>query len=123
MNEAELERRAIEIMQRPYHKVLHGSAAGGYFVEVLELPGCWTDGETEEEALINLREAMVGWLMTRLDHGDPIPEPLPGDAPCRSIIVPETLHSRLDRRATAAGLSTDAVAAEILAAALAVPQY
>jgi predicted RNase H-like HicB family nuclease len=26
------------------------------------LKGCWSQGETEEEAMANLREAMEGWL-------------------------------------------------------------
>jgi predicted RNase H-like HicB family nuclease len=31
---------------------------GGYSVEVPELPGCFTEGDTFEEALANAREAI-----------------------------------------------------------------
>lgn len=30
--------------------------------EVLELPGCISQGRTEAEALANIREAMTAWL-------------------------------------------------------------
>ncbi len=35
----------------------------GYFVaEVPALPGCLSQGETEEEAVANIKEAIEGWL-------------------------------------------------------------
>lgn len=35
----------------------------GYFVaEVPALPGCLSQGKTKEEALLNVREAIEGWL-------------------------------------------------------------
>ncbi|MBA4179363.1 MAG: hypothetical protein C0506_02135 [Anaerolinea sp.] len=50
----------------------------GYLGEVPELPGCVTAGETAEEALVNLDEAMAVWIESALVHGDPIPEPVAG---------------------------------------------
>lgn len=35
---------------------------GGYSVQCLELPGCISEGETREEALANIREAIEGYL-------------------------------------------------------------
>jgi antitoxin HicB len=35
---------------------------GGYSVSVPALPGCYSEGETREEALANIREAAVLWL-------------------------------------------------------------
>jgi len=35
----------------------------GFFVASCPaLKGCWSQGETEEEALTNVREAIAGWL-------------------------------------------------------------
>ena len=35
----------------------------GYFVaEVPSLPGCLSQGKTKEEALVNIKEAIQGWL-------------------------------------------------------------
>jgi antitoxin HicB len=48
---------------------------GGWFVEIPELPGCMSDGETQQEALENIEDAKKLWLDSSLAHGDPIPEP------------------------------------------------
>jgi len=48
---------------------------GGWFVEIPELPGCMSDGESQQEALENIKDAKKLWLESSLIHGDPIPEP------------------------------------------------
>ena len=35
---------------------------GGYVVSVPELPGCLTEGDTFEEAVAMIEDAMQGWL-------------------------------------------------------------
>ena len=50
---------------------------GGWVVQVRELPGCVSQGETAEEALAMIQDAMQGWLDVALEMGDPIPEPRP----------------------------------------------
>jgi len=42
--------------------VLHPEEEGGYSVEVPALPGCFSEGETLEEALVNIKEAAECWL-------------------------------------------------------------
>jgi len=42
--------------------VLEPSEEGGYTVHVPSLPGCISEGETEEEALLNIREAIELYL-------------------------------------------------------------
>lgn len=34
----------------------------GFVSHVPALPGCWSQGRTREEALVNVREAALGWL-------------------------------------------------------------
>ena len=75
MTEAEIEERARELIQRPYRMVICGEPMEGYLAEAPELPGCFTAGETPEEALTMLREAMSLWFESMLAHGEPIPEP------------------------------------------------
>jgi predicted RNase H-like HicB family nuclease len=42
--------------------VVHDAEEGGYWAEVPSLPGCVTEGETFEELLQNLYDAIEGWL-------------------------------------------------------------
>jgi len=46
--------------------------AGYYVVECPALPGCVSQGRTREEALANVREAILLSLETRKDHGLPL---------------------------------------------------
>jgi predicted RNase H-like HicB family nuclease len=43
--------------------VLHEAEEGGFWAEVPSLPGCATQGETFEELLENLYEAVEGYLL------------------------------------------------------------
>jgi predicted RNase H-like HicB family nuclease len=42
--------------------LLRPEPVGGYSVSVPALPGCYSQGETREEALENIREAAELWL-------------------------------------------------------------
>jgi antitoxin HicB len=54
--------------------IIPNSEEGGYLAEVLELPGCISEGETPEEAYRNLEDAMTGWIAASLDTNRPIPD-------------------------------------------------
>lgn len=47
---------------------------GGYVVEVPSLPGCYSQGETIEEALANIREAIELHIETMIEDGEEVPE-------------------------------------------------
>ena len=49
--------------------ILENSEDGGYTVYVPSLPGCISEGETKEEALKNIREAIELYL-------EPVPDDL-----------------------------------------------
>lgn len=55
---------------------------GGFAATVPDLPGCMSDGETPEEALVNVRDAIEAWIdMAReLGHAIPAPSHLPASA-------------------------------------------
>jgi predicted RNase H-like HicB family nuclease len=42
--------------------IIHQAEEGGFWAEVPALPGCVTQGETEEEITSTLREAIELWL-------------------------------------------------------------
>lgn len=46
-----------------------------YLVEFPDLDGCLTEGETLQEALVNAKEALDGWLAASCDRDLKIPEP------------------------------------------------
>jgi len=72
---AEAEARAEEILRRPYRMVIRGTVEDGFLAEAPELPGCYSAGDTEADALEMLRDAMRGWISTRLLDSLPVPEP------------------------------------------------
>ena len=53
--------------------IVHKAEEGGYWAEVPSIPGCATQGETMEELLDNLREAITGCLAVPVD--EPLADP------------------------------------------------
>lgn len=45
-----------------FKTIIHPAEEFGYWAEVPEIPGCMTQGETLEELLANLQEAIAGCL-------------------------------------------------------------
>ena len=43
--------------------IIHSAEEGGYWAEVPSLPGCGTQGDSFEELLQNLYEAIEGYLL------------------------------------------------------------
>lgn len=52
-----------------------GSDASAWGVVVPDLPGCFSAGDTVEEAIANAAEAIDGWCELAADSGDEIPAP------------------------------------------------
>jgi predicted RNase H-like HicB family nuclease len=48
--------------------IVHAAEEGGYWAEVPAIPGCATEGETKEELLVNLREAIEGCLSAGVEE-------------------------------------------------------
>jgi len=48
--------------------IVHEAEEGGFWAEVPSIPGCATQGETFEELLANLYEAVEGCLSVDLDE-------------------------------------------------------
>jgi antitoxin HicB len=62
-------------MSLPYTFDLIPEPGGGWFVAVKELPGCMSEGETPQDTMLMIRDAMRGWIEVALEDGDQIPEP------------------------------------------------
>ena len=57
-----------------YEVVLIPAEEGGYTVVAPALPGCISEGDTEEEALENIKDAIQGWLLVAKKHGLYVPD-------------------------------------------------
>ncbi|MBI4322195.1 MAG: type II toxin-antitoxin system HicB family antitoxin [Chloroflexi bacterium] len=58
-----------------YAIILHPEPEdGGYSVSVPTLPGCYTQGETLEEAIANAKEAIQVYVESLIADGEPVPE-------------------------------------------------
>ena len=59
-----------------YRVLIEQDEDGVYVAEVPTLPGCISQGQTREEAVENVREAISAYLESLEAHGDPIPPPI-----------------------------------------------
>jgi predicted RNase H-like HicB family nuclease len=99
-----------EYMALPYNIILRhvrDESGAYYFATVQELDGCMSDGATPEDAYANIREAMEGWLETKLEAGLPIPLPLDEERYSGKFVLrlPRSLHRRLAAEAEREGVS------------------
>jgi predicted RNase H-like HicB family nuclease len=44
--------------------IIHPAEEGGYWAEVPALPGCITEGDSMDEVINNIQDAIQGWLET-----------------------------------------------------------
>ena len=56
-----------------YTVLLEPEEDGGFVVSVPALPGCISQGDTREEALANIREAIAVYVEDCREAGDPVP--------------------------------------------------
>lgn len=52
-----------------YAVVIHEDPEGGFWAEVPALPGCYSQGETMDELMVNVREAVAGVLEVMREQG------------------------------------------------------
>ena len=52
-----------------------GTDTEAFGVVVPDLPGCFSAGDTMEEAMAKAEEAIAAWIETALDSGQDIPQP------------------------------------------------
>ncbi len=56
---------------------LSSEDGGGFLATVPDLPGCMSDGETPQEAIANVQDAIESWIEAAQDLGREIPMPSP----------------------------------------------
>ena len=93
---SEIDARAEELAGRPYAFALTQGEDDVYTVQVLELPGAISEGDTPEEALTNGRDALAAIIAVMLDRGQEIPDPfeLREFSGTTQLRMPPSLHAR-----------------------------
>ena len=109
-----------EQLKYPFEiRPLSEEEGGGYLISFPDLPGCVSDGETIEDAIINGIDAISSWIETAKEFNDPIPEPGSSQASGRFVQrLPKSLHARLVARAKQEGVSMNALVTAIIAESL-----
>ena len=90
-----------------YPVSIEGCPDGGYFVEIPDLPGCYSQGETVEEACKMIEEARQLWMESMYEDDNDIPLPKSEVEYSGKFIVrvPKSLHAKLDKLAAREGVS------------------
>jgi predicted RNase H-like HicB family nuclease len=57
-----------------YTVVLHNAEEGGYWAEVPALEGCYSQGETVEETVANIKEAIQSHILALQEEGTQLPK-------------------------------------------------
>jgi antitoxin HicB len=93
---------------------------GGYLIEFPDLPGCMSDGETIEEAIVNGQDAVACWMDAAKEVGRAIPQPGELEKQSGKWVqrVPKSIHLRLVEKAEAEGVSLNTLVITIIAEAL-----
>src|SRR5688572_19284799 len=98
---------AEEYLKAPYGRMFFRNDDGSFTAEMLEFPGCLSDGQTIREASANLAAVALGWLESSQRLGREIPEPVTarGYSGPASLRLPTALHRQGTRMAAREGVS------------------
>ena len=99
-----------DYLELPYNYIIqpiNDESGHYYYAKILELDGCQSTGETFEEAYQNVKEAMKGWINTKLEGGFEVPLPIGYDDFSGKFLIriPKSLHYKLTIEAKKEGVS------------------
>jgi len=115
-NKKQLKEEVEKYLKLPYTIKLVPEEDGTYFVEVEELPGCMSAGDTVEEAVEMIHDAMRGWLEVAIEDGldIPLPNAMKEYSGKFLIRVPKYLHRKLSEQAKKEGVSLNQLVVSLL---------
>jgi antitoxin HicB len=104
--EIEMLKTPDDYLKLPYSRILIPDE-GSYAAEILEFSGCFSQGETPDEAITNLEKAARSWIQVALAQGQEIPEPYlnQGYAGKIALRLPRSMHRQATRLAERDGVS------------------
>ena len=112
-------------LELPYTFELNYDPDHAWFVRVKELPGCTSQGETPDEALTMIKDAMQLWIEDALEEGNTVPEPRPDEefSGRFNLRVPISLHRKLSQLAEDEGVSLNTLCVTALSQYIGLKQY
>jgi antitoxin HicB len=102
---------------------LSAEDGGGLLISFPDLPGCFSDGDTHDEAIANGREAFYEWVEGWQEMGRkvPLPNADDDDDPSKFVLrMPHSMHLRVMATASAEGVSANLLLTTIIAEGIAV---
>jgi len=107
-------------VELPYHITLvqDGDDGGGKWIAAAEeLPDCTSRGDSAEEAIGGLKDAMATWISAALKEGRDIPEPRTEASHSGRLLLrmPRTLHAALTKAAERENVSLNQFITDSLA--------
>jgi len=90
-----MENKIREYLKKSYSRVLiPDPETGRYSAQILEFPGCFSEGKSPQQAYKNLEQAAHNWLESAIKQGMEIPEPcsIEGYSGKVALRMPKSLH-------------------------------
>ncbi len=99
-----------DYLKLPYNIItsyMEDETGNYYYGRVLELDGCQSTADTIDELYENLKEAMSGWIETKIENGFEVPLPITADnySGKFNVRIPKSLHQKLAIEAEKEGVS------------------
>lgn len=111
----------MKIPEYPFtiHELTRDDGAG-FLIEFPDLPGCMSDGETVEEAIVNGFDAVQCWISVAKETGREVPTPGEIESHSGKWVqrVPRTLHAKLTKQAKREHVSLNTLVVSILSESL-----
>lgn len=106
-----------QYLKAPYSYSFIQDEDGTFAAEVLEFEGCYSQGETPEQAMNNIQEAAKNWIEATLRSGKPIPTPLAETEASGkyALRMPKHIHQKVQRMAQNDGVSVNTFLVEAIA--------
>jgi predicted RNase H-like HicB family nuclease len=103
-----MEDKIQEYLKKPYSRILIPDfESGGFAAQILEFPGCFSEGKTPQKAYQNLEEAAYNWLESAIEQGMEIPAPFSAESYSGKVALrmPKSLHRQAMAIAKREGVS------------------
>ncbi len=114
-----------DYLNEPYTFQLIKDDDGTYAAWVLEFDGCFSQGDTADEAMENITEAAGNWIEATLRNGKLIPPPVAlNEASGKfALRMPKNMHQKVQQMARVDGVSVNSFLIEAIAEKIGAIEY